>query len=201
MILGDVVESWLPKVYLDFNGFFVLCSNQSTLLFCRLQYRFSDYEAKRRKLTEAISLQYTVKGVLHWGQLQSGRKKTHPHTHTDIQRGSNKPYLKRGKKDKRRIRTKSIQWKLKRGNNAFTSKFKTFPSGRRTGKGEEDNDDYPADFSVTQGCHCAVSLVYYQVRCQIWVKTVGSNSEPLIPTQQLDTVCRSLICPQSRMLT
>lgn len=32
----------------------------------------------------------------------------------------------------------------------------------RTGKGEEDNDDYPADFSVTQGCHCAVSLVYYQ---------------------------------------
>lgn len=37
------------------------------------------------------------------------KENTPTHTHTDIQRGSNKPYLKRGKKDKRRIRTKSIQ--------------------------------------------------------------------------------------------
>lgn len=66
MILRDVMESWLPKSILISNGFlFFLCSNQSTLHWCRLKLRFSDYEAKRRKLTVAISLRYTVKGVLH----------------------------------------------------------------------------------------------------------------------------------------
>lgn len=64
-------------------------------------------------------------------------KRTHTGTHILTYRGgSNKPYLKRGKKDKRRIRTKSIQWKnLKRGHNAFTSKFKKNFSSGKEGQG------------------------------------------------------------------
>lgn len=37
MILGDVVESWLPKVYLDFNGFFLFFVQIKAL------YSFADY--------------------------------------------------------------------------------------------------------------------------------------------------------------
>lgn len=44
---------------------------------------------------------------------------------------------------------------LKRGHNAFTSKIqKTFSSGKEDRKGEEDCNDYPADFNEMQGCDC-----------------------------------------------
>lgn len=64
MILGDVMESWLPKSVLISNGFLFFVQIEA-LTHVQIIKRFSDYEAKRRKLTEAISLQYTVKGVLH----------------------------------------------------------------------------------------------------------------------------------------
>lgn len=105
MILRDVMESWLPRIYFGlqmdfffFLIFLVLCTNRGKHFenVCRLKSGFSDYEAKRRKLTEAISLQYTVKvGVKTEVNCEVGERKhthahtlipTHTHTHTDIQR-------------------------------------------------------------------------------------------------------------------
>lgn len=76
---------------------------------------------------------------------------------------------------------------------------RTFWSGKEDRKGEEDHNDYPADFSVMLKCNCAVSLVY-SFAAKFEMEILGPNTEPLIPTQQLDTVCRSLICPQSRLV-
>lgn len=99
MILRDVMESCLPMIYFDFYFFMILYTNRgNTFKTCKLTSRFSDYEAKRRKLTEAISLQYTVKGVLKLRSTARWEKentptlihthtgaRTHTHKHTDIQ--------------------------------------------------------------------------------------------------------------------
>lgn len=45
---------------------------------------FSDYEAKRRKLTEAISLQYTVKGGVKTEVNCKVGERKHNHAHTLI---------------------------------------------------------------------------------------------------------------------
>lgn len=75
---------------------------------------------------------------------------------------------------------------------------KTFSSDKEDRKGEEDNNDYPADLNEMQRCNYVVILLLNALA--IWTETVGTNTGPLIPTQ-LDTLWRSLICPQSGMLT
>lgn len=75
-------------------------------------------------------------------------ERKHSHTHTDIQKGANKPYLKKGKKDKRRIRTKSIQWKKNlRGHNGFIFKNSKTVSFSKDGRKEQQEYNYPADFN------------------------------------------------------
>lgn len=51
----------------------------------------------------------TLRSTAEWEKKTQTHTHTRARTHTDIQRGSNKPYLKKGKRDKRRIRTASIQ--------------------------------------------------------------------------------------------
>lgn len=68
-------------------------------------------------------------------------------------------------------------------------------SAKEDRKEEEDYNDYPANFIEMQGCNCFVSLLLSALA------NLNRDSGSLIPTQQLDTLCRSLICPQSRMLT
>lgn len=97
---------------------------------------FSDYEAKRRKLTEAISLRYTVKrGVTlrSTAEWEKENTPTHTHRHTEgIQQTLPKKGQKGQKKNKNKVNTVK---NLKRGHNAFTSKFKkTSLLARRTGK-------------------------------------------------------------------
>lgn len=90
---------------------------------------FSDYEAKRRKLTEAISLQYTVKGgVKTEVNCKVGERKhnhahahTHTHAHTLTYKGIQQTLPKKGQKGQKKNKNKvNTVKKLKKGSQWFS---------------------------------------------------------------------------------
>lgn len=125
------------------------------------------------------------------------RKHTHTHTHTDIQRGVQQTLPKKGQKGQKKNKNKVNTVKnLKKGTQCFHFKFQQGSLlARRTGKGEEDCHDYPADFDERWlPWWCGVGFGFASDTSRLERRCRATNSH----TTTGHHFCRSLICPQSR---
>lgn len=139
----------------------------------------------------------TLRSTAEW-EKENTPTHTHAYWHTE---GFQQTLPKKGQKGQKKNKNKVNTVKnLKKGTQCFNFKFQQ-PSllARRTG---EERKITMIIQQTSMRCNGAIVLwAYSLVYWQIWKEIAGSNTGPLIPTQQLDTICRSLICPQSRMLT